>query len=175
MGNKICLENIIEQKRNLVLKGEDMDGMFGTQTIIPIKEKDNVQEKAIALPTTAREIKDKIPQISDTELYALCQRIKPVVEQNGELYYIKEVNPRNIAFTWSPEPTKKAKDLYELFRQDTHHNYGYYGFFKPTMDEVIAAIPLDRLDEVIAFQTGVEEVQIDGSVHKTKTIFYGKK
>lgn len=94
-----------------------------------------------------------IPAISDEDLDKLCKRIRAVVEfpRKGKCY-IKPVNPRNIAFTWSPKPGKKAVGLKRIRDITTYHTWAYYGFFKPTIAEVIAQIPKGLLPKVVAFE-----------------------
>ena len=55
--------------------------------------------------------------------------------------YIKPVDLFGIAYTWDPKPAGKAKDVKPLCDITTYHTYGYYGFFKPSIAEVLAQIP----------------------------------
>ncbi len=103
--------------------------------------------------------KSWIPKILDERLQELCKRIKPVVRfvswfGKGKecLYYIKPVDPRKIAYTWDPKPRRKARRLKKLCDITTYHSYGYYGFFKPSIAEVIAQIPEEYLNKVVAFE-----------------------
>lgn len=97
--------------------------------------------------------KSWIPEITDEELDTLSARIKPVVNfsKKGKCF-IKPVGLRTVAYTWEPKPDKKAKDLKPLRDIRTYHTYGYYGFFKPSIAEVIAQIPKELLDQVVAFE-----------------------
>jgi hypothetical protein len=84
-------------------------------------------------------------EISDERLEELMGRVQPLVQKGGKLYRIKEVNPRNIAFTWSPELLDEvpAEKVHELLVNDTHHSCGYGAFFKPTIAECLAQHPVD--------------------------------
>ena len=128
-----------------------------------------------------------IPKISDKKLNELYERIRPVIRyaevkyggkthyekhSEGDLYYIKKVDPRGVAFTWSPEPDEKASGLVEMTDITTYHSYGYHGFFKPSVAEVLAQIPEKYLDDVVAFQTG--GASIAGDYHSATTILYRK-
>jgi hypothetical protein len=94
-----------------------------------------------------------IPEISDEKLEKLAKRIKPIVRnKNGVPYHIKKVDLRDIAYTWSPKLTKKSPAFNIISDITTHHSYGYYGFFKPSIAEVIAQIPEEYIDRVIAFE-----------------------
>jgi len=94
-----------------------------------------------------------IPKISDEELSRLSSRIKAVVNFPGKgKCYIEPVGLRDTAFTWSPKPAEKAKGLKPLRDIRTYHTWGYYGLFKPSIAEVIAQIPKELLDQVVAFE-----------------------
>lgn len=97
--------------------------------------------------------KSWIPEISDGELKKLCGRIRAVVDfsEKGK-FYIKPVDPHNVAFTWNPKPDKEAEGLKFLRDIRTYHTWAYSGYFKPTIAEVIAQIPKDILDQVVAFE-----------------------
>ncbi len=116
-----------------------------------------------------------IPKISDEKLNELYKRIKPVIyfekkekckhcgsvineyfhseDEKGELFYIEDCNPRNAAFSWDPEKTKKAENIEPFKEITTYHTWAYYGFFKPFIAEVLSQIPNDVLEETVAFLT----------------------
>ncbi len=103
--------------------------------------------------TARHEKKSWIPSISDERLRELFEKIKPVVDFGKKgLRYIKQEDLRNIAYTWDPKPAKKAKNLYNLCDITTYHSYGHYVLFKPSIAEVLAQIPKEHLDKVIAFE-----------------------
>lgn len=118
----------------------------------------------------------RIPEISDAKLEELYKRIKPVVKRKGKLYYIKDEDPRKVAFTWDPKLKNKAKKLEKLCNITTYHTYGYYGFFKPSIAEVIAQIPKYYLDKTVAFETLTDLTveNIVGDYHVTTTTLYTK-
>lgn len=126
----------------------------------------------------------EIPKISNRTLKELYKQMKPVVrfglfgkklepDDRGELYYIKDPDLRGEAFTWDPEATKKATGLKKLEDIVTYHSYGYYGFFKPSIAEVVAQIPKKYLSKVAAFETSTD-ASIDGDYHATTTTLYEK-
>lgn len=95
-----------------------------------------------------------IPKISDTRLKQLAKKIRPVVRgSNGTLHYIKPVNLKETAFTWDPDLAEETISPTLIATIRTLHTYGYHGFFKPSIAEVLAQIPLDLLDSVDAFET----------------------
>jgi len=96
----------------------------------------------------------EIPAIDPQRLRLLLKRIKPVVKRDGDLWYIKDVDPVTVAFTWSPTLRKKAVGLEPFATIQTLHRYAYYGFFKPSLEEVMAFMPDDALENgVVAFST----------------------
>ena len=134
--------------------------------------------------------KNRIPEISNKRLKELCKRIKPVERfadgpdglfrsLGGWLYYIRDVNPRNVAFTWDPKPTERAIGLKELCCIDTYHTFAAPVCFKPTIAEVIAQIPEKLIDKVVAFETLSQDLSsaniADDYHHVTQTILYGKE
>jgi hypothetical protein len=56
------------------------------------------------------------------------------------------------SFLWDAKPAKKAKKLKTLCDITTHHSFGFAGFFKPSIAEVLAQIPEEHLDKVVAFE-----------------------
>jgi hypothetical protein len=153
----------------------------------------------------------RIPEISDERLAELNARIKPVVRMarirtwmdhgdfvtgshllgkwqpwdQGELFYIKPCDLRTVAFPWAAKRTKKANKLVEIGRITTHHTYGYYGFFKPSIAEVLAVVQSHPdIDRVVAYEVcgpsnaddlGKQRDAINDGYHQATTILYGKK
>lgn len=117
-------------------------------------------------------------EISDERLEELARRIKPVVRCDGDLYYILDVDLRNVAFTWDPKLKERAEGLEELVRIRTYHIWNYYGFFKPSIAEVLAQIPKTKLLETSAFEIPIHitdpDPEIVGDYHKARTILYKK-
>jgi|SRR6266850_5096884 len=95
----------------------------------------------------------EVPRLPEDRIRELAGRIKPVVEFKREgRCYIKPVDVFAEAFTWDSEPASKATGLKPLCDITTYHPYGYYGFFKPSIAQVILQIPQEHLDTVIAFE-----------------------
>jgi hypothetical protein len=91
-----------------------------------------------------------IPEISAAELDRRASRIKPVVMFLGMLHYIRPVDIKTASFLWSPVKGPLAEGLVFLREIRTFHSYAYYGFFKPTVAEVLAQLPDDSLLPFIA-------------------------
>jgi len=118
---------------------------------------------------------EHVPKITDERLAELLARIRPVHRFDGELCYIKPVDPRRIAFTWDPKKDMRADGLVALQYVMTCHDYGHPSLFKPSVAEVLAQIPEDIVDEVVAFETS-RDADFDRGLgcHVTTTIFYGR-
>ena len=97
--------------------------------------------------------KSWIPEVPKKRIEELAERIKPVVQfaRKGK-YYIRPVDLFGIAYTWDPKSADKATGLKLLCDITTYHTYGYYGMFKPSIAEVLAQIPAEYLDKVVAFE-----------------------
>lgn len=97
--------------------------------------------------------KSWIPEVPKEHIQELAERIKPVVQfaRKGRCY-IKLVDLFKIAYTWDPKSADKATGLKSLCDITTYHTYGYYGMFKPSIAEVLAQIPAEHLDKVVAFE-----------------------
>jgi lysyl-tRNA synthetase class I len=72
-------------------------------------------------------------------------------DANSTLFWIKDVDPKKIAFNWDPTPIGVATSLQPVSSQITYHTYGYHGFFKAGVGEVLAQINDEDLDRARAF------------------------
>jgi hypothetical protein len=104
-----------------------------------------------------------IPEISEEKIQELAKKIAPVVrfargeqelfrDKKGFLYWIEPVDLFNMAYTFDPKPTKEAVGLKPIGDITTYHTYGYQGLFKPSIAEVLAQIPAELLENVVAFE-----------------------
>lgn len=125
----------------------------------------------------------RIPNVPKERICELAKRIKPVVRFTSGLHYIKPVDLFTIAFTWDPKRASKAKGLRKLRDITTYHTYGYHGFFKPSIAEVLAQIPAELLGEAVAFEThGPDSVddlnahleELNAGLHVACTTLYGR-
>lgn len=107
--------------------------------------------------------KNWIPKVPEEHIRELADKIKPVVRfahgaegpflsAKGFPYYIEPVDLFRIAYAWDPKPTEEATQFKPICDITTFHTYAYYGFFKPTIAEVLSQIPDEYLDTVIAFE-----------------------
>lgn len=124
----------------------------------------------------------KIPEITDGNLTLLSRKIRPLVLKDGELMCIEMPDLRHEAFSWTPTITEPATDIVEIAKIRTLHRYGYYGFFKPSVAEVIAQIPEEWIERTVAFFTrgpadaaemNREIEALNAGFHVAETTLYG--
>ncbi len=117
------------------------------------------------MPVAQTEISKRvyIPDVPEDRIRELGERIKPVMmfarrgqrlsrSGRGFLYYLEPVDLFGIAYTWDPKPTTRATGLRTLTDITTYHSWGHYSLFKPSIAEVLAVIPEQFLDKVVAFE-----------------------
>lgn len=124
-----------------------------------------------------------IPKIAPKRITELLKQIRPCVRRDDKLHFIQPVDPRKVAFTWDPKLAGEAPEMPIIGKIRTLHTYGYHGFFKPSIAEVLAQIPEDLLPNVGAFETNGPETASDldrerealhAGFHVAETILYGR-
>ncbi len=132
--------------------------------------------------------KPKIAEVKPSKIRALYARIQPVVrDEDDDLVYMKPCNTEDVSFLWerSETMTVKAQGLKSVGEIATLHRYGYHGFFKPSIAEVLAQIPEEfrEKERVVAFETiGPDDVAdlrkqndlVQAGFHVARTILYAK-
>lgn len=92
-----------------------------------------------------------IPPISDEELMRRYLKTKPVVNIDGTKYWLRNYTLselKSISYIWYAR-TDKYEPVGESLSSCTHydfkclHTYGFPGFFKPSISEILAQIPED--------------------------------
>jgi hypothetical protein len=111
------------------------------------------------------------------------EHIFPVIPKGGKLFHIKPVDLHKTAFTWDPKLREEADGLRVLTTIRTLHGYGYHGFFKPSIAEVLVQIPDDLIADVVAFSTdgpnsaddfNDDLLALDAGYHVATTTLYGR-
>lgn len=103
------------------------------------------------------ERKFEIPRMSNEEIARWYANIRSIVRYDT---YLRELSPKeltDVAYTWLKKPTDYADKvdftrLSVLEDRKMLHGYGYYGYFKPSVGEVIRQIPKEYLERVVAFE-----------------------
>lgn len=139
-------------------------------------------------------------EITDKKLKGLMSRIKPVVrfakvstltgsklelekygssdyleeDKSGDLYYIKDVHPRNISLTWNPNPVRMASEVnpnpYKIIV--TLHDYIHSSLFQPSIANVLSQIPEEDENRCVAFEIGNPSFSSDNKFHIAETKLY---
>ncbi len=101
-----------------------------------------------------------VPKITDERLMELFGRIKPLCRFDGEVHRINTVDGqpespeylRRIDYIRYPVAAEKATGLVKLADIRTNHLMGSKKKFQASVDEVLAQIPEEYLDQVTAFE-----------------------
>jgi len=102
-----------------------------------------------------------IPKISDEEMMKRYEQIKPVITVDGKLHYLREFSLKEIkgiSYLWNVE-----KDIREEVKENELcvwqgrdfaciHGYGYCGFFKPSIGEVLSQLRDYEIPFIKAFE-----------------------
>ena len=115
-----------------------------------------------------------IPKISDEEMMKRYEQIKPVITVNGKLHYFREFTLKELSginYLCDDEEDVReevGKDELEVLEGRDFvclHSYSYWGFFKPSVSEVLSQIREDDLPFVKAFEH-IEIPQTRDDFHK---------
>ena len=101
----------------------------------------------------------EIPKISDEELKNRYSRIKPLVEIDEVTYDLRPFTfseLSGITYTWNKDKDKRnivhKENLEKIEDFICLHTYGYYGLFKPSIEEILAQLPEKSLKEADYFE-----------------------
>jgi hypothetical protein len=120
----------------------------------------------------------RFPKLSDEQIAERLKFVQPVARfgETKHLSTIVPVDPRSVAFTWSPVQAEPLKDAFEVARIETYHLCGYIALFKPSIDEVLAQIPPHLYAYCKYFETLSHDDVVacfnQGDGHRTVTILY---
>lgn len=117
----------------------------------------------------------RIPRITNEELAELAKRIKPVMRGAGNKLFYGKIDPdlRGTSYTWNFKATKEATGLFEFATIRTLHTYGSPMLFKPSVAEVIAQIPREYCDRVVAFEITQRPVHSDDLIKERDALNAG--
>ena len=131
-----------------------------------------------------------IPEISNEELLARYSHIKPIVTANGGKYFLREFAEdelRKLAYDGDlKDNITEQVDMDDYFFHESRdfeciHKYGYYGFFKPSIAEVLAQIPerdiqlVDAFEIILQFDSSHNQIVFDNGYHMSKVRLYTRK
>lgn len=138
-----------------------------------------------------------IPKISNEEMAKRYAQIKPVLTVNGKLHYFREYTLEelsNMSYLFNRDEDVRGEvgedELEVLEGRDfvCLHGYGYYGFFKPSVGEVLSQIkeydiPLVKAFEIIEspetasdfHKDSFTSIAFDNGYHVSTVRLYGEK
>ena len=141
--------------------------------------------------------KVSIPDISQEEVMKRYKKIKPVITKNGKLYRFREFSYDEIwgtSYLWNTDEDVReevGKDELEVLEDKDFvclHSYNYYGFFKPSIKEVLAQIeerdiPFVRAFEIIDYpitpsdfyKDSFTSIAFSNGYHVSTVRLYGEK
>jgi hypothetical protein len=114
-----------------------------------------------------------VPSINEEELHRRLALFTPLYRDNGVVHRIKIPDLCVDAFTWDPD-LLEAVEFTPVTTIQTHHYCAFYGFFKPSIEEVLAQVPDDIPEGVNAFyidMTADLGIFREGNGHLATTIF----
>jgi len=107
-------------------------------------------------------IEQTIPDITDSRIAVILNRVKPVVETKPGYYReVVLVDPRGMAFLWDPKLVGEPLRLKALRRVRTYHTWGSPALFKPSLAEVCAFLQNQDLEGATHFC-----LEADDGLHK---------
>jgi hypothetical protein len=124
-----------------------------------------------------------IPKITDARISEMLKTIRPLIHRDGKLHCIKWIDTRKVAFTWNPVLDGEVQATEIVGRIRTLHTYGYPGFFKPSIAEVLAQIPEELVAKVRGFSLegpdtaddiNREQEALNAGFHVATVTLYGR-
>lgn len=105
-------------------------------------------------------------EISDEALQVRISKITPLINRNGVLHRFKVPDLRRTAFTWDPKLIPGGEcTMEEILVAPSFHGCAYYGFFKPSIAEVLAQMPDDPRINAVWLDSDRLRICGDGEGH----------
>ena len=118
----------------------------------------------------------EIPEIDDNRLKELYKLLKPIVTIDEMKYLLREFTLqelRNRSYIWNrAEDKRDVVDPSKLETVDDFlclHTWGYYGFFKPSIAEVLSQAPENVIEQANTFEI-IESPETREDVFKYKEV-----
>ena len=97
---------------------------------------------------TVNDFVEMVPLLTEESLHFLAEKIKAVID--GQ--YVEHGDIINTSYTWDKTPLGATEGLEPIMEIHTYHGFGYHGCFKPSVAEVLACIPGNLVEQVVAFE-----------------------
>ena len=124
--------------------------------------------------------KNFIPELSGEELNLRAGRIQLLLRQGEQLHVAHMEDLKNTAFNYGDAQIGNAISNVEIVTSiQTYHGFSHWKIFRPTVEEVLAQIPMELLDKVHGFE--VRSIQNraehnseawDAGFHTANTMLY---
>jgi hypothetical protein len=109
--------------------------------------------------------KFSIPEITDERIQKYAG-VSALRRNGNKLFVAGKHDVRGTSWPWLEGMEDYKGKLKEKCRIRTLHSYGYYGFFKPSVAEVLAQATDEQLSDVVAFETLGPETTSDLNEHR---------
>lgn len=112
--------------------------------------------------------------ITKERLEVLSKSLKPVIREEGKLFYIEDVDPCTSSFTWNPKIKCEAMHLVEYTRVP-FFSYSYPTLWKPSIEEVLVEVQDDDrlIRDCVVFEVVHEGMDLtNGKGNYGTAIFY---
>lgn len=126
--------------------------------------------------TPTIEKKLEINYLDDYELSVRYLKIKPLVMIDGITYKLRTFTDSelsNLSYLWNAEKDKREivhkEDLEVIEDIVCLHTYGYYGFFKPSIHEVLSQLNPKSIEEADYFEI-IEQPETRDDVFKYQDV-----
>lgn len=135
----------------------------------------------------------KLNLLDEQVIEKLYEKIRPIVLFHQDPFFMRQLTPHElsaVSYLWLNDINDYAEEVnladYSVLADvKMLHRYGFYGFFKPSVAEVISQIPEELLPETIAFQIiyspdtcddlNLFKKEVDAHYHVSVVRLYKKK
>ncbi|MBR4110344.1 MAG: hypothetical protein IKK43_01465 [Clostridia bacterium] len=135
----------------------------------------------------------KLNMLDEQVIEKWYERIRPIVLFGGKPFFMRQLTPHElsgVSYLWLNDMNDydtevNLADYSVLADVKMLHRYGFYGFFKPSVAEIISQIPEELLPEVVAFQIiyspdtcddlNLFKKEVDAHYHVSVVRLYKKK
>ena len=116
-----------------------------------------------------------IPEMEQAEILKWYQNISPITKS----HYLRRLSDEElskVSYTWLTKESDYGdavdySNIEVLAELQMLHTYGWYGFFKPSVAEVIRQIPKVLLPQTFAFDI-ISQKDLNDSIEEVNAVFH---
>lgn len=121
----------------------------------------------------------RIPDVPAARILELNKKLRPYVRRDALYEIVESTDLWGESYHWDPKLRWfKQTGLVQIGHFVSYHTYGYQGFFKPTVAEVLAQFPPELVEKACGYEiwNDLDKIHIlpDGH-HWATVIVYGKR